>query len=72
MNIRKEAAQKRRALVDERDSRVKEITRVWKEGFGRLKYENDFMQQELENWYHTEQTEIIAWMNGKLLAGPPK
>lgn len=56
----------------ERDETVREITRVWREGFANLKADNDRRQVELARWYKMKMDEVDAWLRAQLAAGPPQ
>ena len=48
-DIYKHAAEARRRVLAKRNSLTKDITAAWKDGFKRLKDENDKMQRDLRN-----------------------
>jgi len=56
---------------DERDEKIKEITRKWKDGFRALKEENDRLQRECFEAYNREIAELSASYKTSLAQGPP-
>ena len=58
------------ALIN-RNERTKEITKIWKDGFRRLKEENDNYQQRSLDDYRKEYAENYAWYQEQVAKGPP-
>lgn len=64
--IQIDAQIKRKAITEARDAKTKEITRLWKEGFQRLKEENDRLQKERDETYKSDMAEVGAWVNDQM------
>lgn len=71
-NILYEAAHRKETARTDRDRRTREITVIWKDGFKRLKEENDNYQERNADGYREEIAMIDAWVKEQLAAGPPK
>ena len=69
--IREDAAKMKGNAKDERQARVVEITRKWRDGFRALKEENDRLQLENEETYRREIAEIDAMTARQIAQGPP-
>jgi len=68
--IRMEAAKMREESRQERIRRTAAITRAWKEGFAKLKAENDQMQKELGEWWELDRLQIQNYVIENLERGP--
>jgi len=66
-----DAAKMKSNARDDRDDRVKEISRKWKEGFAVMKAENDRLQKECEATFHQEILSIDAMTKSQIAQGPP-
>jgi len=60
--VYKEAAEKREQTRFLRDQATKEISRLWKEGYLKLKFDNDLRQKERDEKFNSEMAEINAWV----------
>jgi hypothetical protein len=56
---------------DARDTKVREITTRWREGFKALKDENDRLQLECSDAYKKEIEELEAMHEASIAQGPP-
>jgi hypothetical protein len=56
----------------QRDRTTQEITTAWKQGFARLRAENDRMQQQAAAEYQQRMKDVDVWLNQQLAAGPPQ
>jgi hypothetical protein len=65
--VRKEADVRRHEVRKERDDEVRSISSDWKEGFAKLKAENDRRQKALELFVREQMTEIQDWLNDALV-----
>ena len=70
--LRRDLAKWKRAARIDFDERVREITRRWKEGFARLKEENDRLQLEAKEKYHEDIVSAETHFREALAMGPPK
>jgi len=70
--LREDKAKMEGNVRDERNAKVKEISRKWKEGFKRLKEENDKMQFEAKETLHEKLRQNDEWLREQLRIGPPQ
>lgn len=70
--LHSDAAKMKANARDERDKRVVEITRKWRDGYKALKEENDRLQKESQLGYVKEMEDVDAWLSMQINKGPPK
>jgi hypothetical protein len=70
--VRKEAAARRREVYKMSNEETRSISMDWKEGFERLKEENDRLQVEAKTWLERELANIKRENESMLAQGPPK
>jgi len=67
--VRADYAQRKREAYAQRDERTHDISLAWKEGFARLKQENDRMQLERDQEFKTTLASLEASLRQTLATG---
>lgn len=65
-SIQAEGAKRRDQARRERDQATKDITKIWNDGFKRLRQENDNYQKRRDDEYKTELKETDQWVAAQI------